>query len=39
MKSFQIRRLQLFEMIDELFTDTVVIPNHIELPNNSFATI
>jgi len=28
---FQINRLQLFEMIDELFTDTVVICHHEEL--------
>jgi len=28
---FQIGRLQLFEMIDELFVDTVVISHHEEL--------
>ena len=31
MKSFQISRLQLFEMIDELFADTVVICHHEKL--------
>jgi len=31
MKSFQITRLQPFEMIDELFADTVVICHHEEL--------
>jgi len=31
MKSFQISRLQLFEMIDELFADTVVTCHHEEL--------
>jgi len=31
MKSFQISRLQLFEMINELFADTVVISHHEEL--------
>jgi len=31
MKSFQINRLQLFEMIDELFADTVVICHHEKL--------
>jgi len=29
--SFQISRLQLFEMINELFTDTVVISQHEKL--------
>jgi len=33
MKSFQISRLQLFEMINELFVDTVVICHHEELFN------
>jgi len=31
MKSFQMSRLQLFEMINELFADTVVICNHEKL--------
>ena len=31
MKSFQISRLRLFEMINELFADTVVISHHEEL--------
>jgi len=31
MKSFQINRLQLFEMINELFFDTVVICHHEKL--------
>jgi len=31
MKNFQISRLQLLEMMDELFADTVVICNHEEL--------
>jgi len=31
MKSFQISRLQLFEMINELFADTMVISHHEEL--------
>jgi len=31
MKSFQISHLQLFEMINELFSDTVVIGHHEEL--------
>jgi len=35
MKSFQITRLQLFEMIDELFSDTVVICHHEKLFNIS----
>jgi len=34
MKSFQISRLQLFEMIDELFADTVVICHHEKLFTN-----
>gem|GEM_PF-4351541 len=33
---FQISRLQLIEMIDELFADTVVICHHEKLPNKSF---
>jgi len=32
----QISRLQLFEMIDELFADTVVICCYEDLPNKSF---
>jgi len=35
MKSFQITRLQLFEMIDELFADTMVISHHEELYTSS----
>jgi len=31
MKSFQISRLQLFGMINELFADSVVICNHEKL--------
>ena len=31
MRNFQITRLQLFEMINELFADTVVICNHEKL--------
>ena len=31
MKNFQISRLQPFEMINELFTDTVVICHHEKL--------
>jgi len=31
MTDFQISRLQLFEMINELFADTVVICNHEKL--------
>jgi len=33
-KSFQISRLQLFEMIDELFADIGAICHHEKLPNN-----
>jgi len=36
MKSFQISRLQLFEMIDELFANTVVICHHEKLFMNGF---
>ena len=36
---FQISRLRLFEMINELFADTVVICNHKKLPNNSFIIV
>ena len=34
---FQISRLQLFEMKNELFADTKVICNHEKLPNNLIA--
>ena len=34
MNSFQISRLQLFEMINELFADIVVISHHEKLSNN-----
>jgi len=30
-RRFQISRLQLFEMINQLFADTVVIPHHEKL--------
>jgi len=36
---FQISRLQLFEMIDDLFADTVVICHHEKLSNKSFTTV
>jgi len=36
-ESFQIIHLQKFEMIDELFTDTVVICHHEKIPNNLIA--
>jgi len=39
MKSLQITRLQLFEMINKLFADTVVICHPEKLPNNLLLTI